>query len=70
MVRKREKTETVGTGFGMPAAVEEAGGAAVAGDGLIEAEAVRCEELLSWVPAERAEESSVTLTEARLASGC
>lgn len=70
MVRKREKTETVGTGFGM-ATVEEAGGDALAGDGLVEAEVVRCEELLSWVSAGRVEEFSVTLaTEARLASGC
>ena len=70
MVRKREKTETVGTGFGMAAAVEEAGGAAVAGDGLVEAEVVRCEELLSWVPAGPVDEFSVTpATEARLA-GC
>jgi len=69
MVRKREKTETVGTGFGM--AVVEAGGAALAGDGLVEAEVVRCEELLSWVSAGRVEEFSVTrATEARLASGC
>lgn len=70
MVRKREKTETVGTGFGM-AAVVEAGGAAVAGDGLVEAEVVRCEELLSWVPAGRVEEfCAAPATAARLASGC
>lgn len=70
MVRKREKTETVGTGFGM-AAVEEAGGAALAGDGLVEVEVARREELLSWVSAGRVEEFSVTAaTEARLASGC
>ncbi len=70
MVRKREKTETVGTGFGM-AAVVEAAGAALAGDGLVEAEVVRCEELLFWVSAVRVEEFSVTAaTEARLASGC
>ena len=69
MVRKREKTETVGTGFGM-AAVEETGGAALAGEGLVEAEVVRCEELLSRVSAGRVEEFSVTAaTEARLASG-
>lgn len=69
MVRKREKTETVGTGFGV-AAVEEAGGAALAGDGLVEVEVARREELLSWVSAGRVEEFSVTATEARLASGC
>lgn len=70
MVRKREKTETVGTGFGMEVVVD-AGGAALAGDGLAEAEVVRCEELLSWVSAARVEEFSATAaTEARLASGC
>lgn len=69
MVRKREKTETVGTGFGM--VVVAAGGAALAGDGLVEAEVVRCEELLFWESAGRVEEFSGTAaTEARLVSGC
>ena len=51
-------------------AVVEAGGAALAGDGLVEAEVVRCEELLPWLSAGRVEEFSVMpATEARLASG-
>lgn len=52
-------------------AAVEAGGAALAGDGLVEVEVARCEELFSWVSAGRVEEFSVTpATEARLASGC
>ena len=74
MARKREKNETVGTGFGIAAAVEGAGTAAVvtAGDGLMEAEAVRCDELFSEVAAGCAldDESCVTPAEARLVSAC
>lgn len=49
MARKREKTETVGTGFGIAAAVDDAGapaGVAVC-DGLLEGVVVRGEELFS-----------------------
>lgn len=73
IARKREKTETVGTEFGTVAAVEEAVTAAVvtAGDGLMEAEVVRSEELLSGVLAGRGDESCVRpAAEARLVSGC
>lgn len=62
MERKREKTETVGTGFGIAAAIEGTGAAAivVACDGLIAA-ADRGEEVFcdAEMPAE-----------ARLVAGC
>ena len=75
MARKREKTETDGTGFGIAAAVEEAGAAAdvVACDGLMEAEVDRGEELFSDVAAGRSVEDEFCVTpaaEAKLVSGC
>ena len=62
MARKREKTETVGTGFGIAAAVEEACAAAgeVACGGLM-AEADGGEEVFS---------DAVMPAEARLVSDC
>jgi hypothetical protein len=73
MARKREKTETDGTGFGMAAAVEGAATAAVvfAGDGLMEVEADRGEELFSDVAAGCADEFCGTPpAEARLVPDC
>ena len=67
MARKREKTETDGTGFGIAAAV------VVACDGLMEAATVRGEELFSDVAAGRSVEVEFCVTpaaEARLVSGC
>ncbi len=74
MARKREKTETDGTGVGIAAAVELAGIGAVvvACDGLMEAEVARGEELFSDVAAGRSveDEFCATPAEARLVSGC
>jgi hypothetical protein len=72
MPRKREKTKTDGTGFGIAAAVEAAGTDAVvvvACDGLME-EAVRGEELFSDTVARRSDEFWMMPAEARLVSGC
>jgi hypothetical protein len=74
MARKREKTETVGTGFGIAAAVEDAGapaGVAVC-DGLSKGAVVRGEELFSDSAAGRGVDYEfwVTPMAARLASGC
>jgi hypothetical protein len=73
MERKREKTKTDGTGFGIEA--EEAGTVAVvaACDGLMDAEVVRGEEFVSDVAAGRSLEDEFWVTpaaDARLASGC
>ena len=73
MERKREKTKTDGTGFGIEA--EEAGTDAVvaACDGLMEAEAFRDEKFVSDVAAGRSVEDEFWVTaaaDARLASGC
>jgi hypothetical protein len=74
IARKRENTETDGTGFGIAAAVEEAGTAAVvvACDGLVEGMAIRGEELFSGEAARRevdAEFCVTSVAEAKLASG-
>ena len=74
MARKREKTETDGTGFGIVAAVEEAGTPAVVGvcDGLGEGTAVRGEELFPDVAAGCVDDEfcEAPAAEARLVSGC
>ena len=73
MARKREKTETDGTGFGILAAVEETCAAVVAGDGVREAEADRGKELLSGVAAGRVGDDEFCVTpaaEARLVLPC
>ena len=73
MARKREKTETDGTGFGIVDAFEAAGTAAVvvACDGLVEGAAIRGEELFSDVAGcEVDDEFCETPAEARLVSGC
>jgi hypothetical protein len=75
MARKRVKTETVGTGFGIAAAVDDAGAptpVAVCG-GLLEGAVVRVEELFSDVAAGRGVDEEFWVTPpaaARLASGC
>ena len=74
MARKREKTETDGTGFGIVAAVEEAGTAAVVVvcDGLVEGTAVRGEELFSDVAGRVVDDEfcETPAAVARLVSGC
>jgi len=75
MARKREKTETVGTGFGIAAAVEEAGMSAVvtSGDGLMEAGPRSGEELFSVLADGCAVDDASCVTpaaEARLVSAC
>jgi len=73
MARKREKTETDGTGFGILAVEEACAAVEVAGDGVVEGTAVRDKELFSGVTATRVGDDEFCVTpaaEARLVLPC